>query len=103
MTITDLELEQIAEADRKAQRKANTLGADRLLTEEPFGNSNIVLKDDLFARTPTATTGFVLPDYGDAPTGGALATRHVLARLHPLLPSGQSGPNSIQTFMVVSA
>lgn len=103
MTITDLELEQISEADKKAQRKANTLGADRPLAEEPFGNSSIVLKEDLFARTPTAATGFAAPDYGDAPTGGAVATRHVDVRLHPLAASGQTGLDSIQTFMVVSA
>lgn len=101
MAITDLEREKIAEADKKAQRKANTLGADRPLVEEPFGNSNIVLKEDLFARTPTAITGFAAPDYGDAPTGGAVATRHIELRLHPLVTSGIDGYDTIQTYVVV--
>ena len=103
MVITDLEQEKIASSDKKANRKANTLGSDRSVVEEPFGNANIILPDDIFVKTPNPNSGFAAPDYGDLGSGdGKVATRHLLARLHPVEASGHTGPNSIQSFVVVS-
>lgn len=110
-TFTALDQEKLAEADKHEQRKANTLGSDKSVVEEPFGSSEIVLRADIFSETPTASTNFVGPDYGDWPLGhtydpalhGAVASRRIKMRLHPLVTSGMTGPSSIQTFLIVSA
>ena len=102
MSTTDLEKEKLALADKQAHRKVNTLGADYSVHEEPFGASSIVLRDDIFSETPTAASNFASPDYGDdAYGGGAIGTRHIKARLHPVLPSGISSSRNVQTFMAV--
>lgn len=110
-TFTTLDQEKLAEADKHELRKANTLGSDRSVVEEPFGNSDIVLREDIFSETPTASTNFASPDYGDWPLGdtydpaahGTVASRRIKMRLHPLVTSGITGPSSVQTFLVVSA
>jgi len=113
MPTTNLEKEKIAESDKHELRKANTLGSGNSAIEEPFGNSEILLRRDFWSETPTADTSFASPDYGDgydidgyegdAFFGNtfAVATRSIRVRLHPLITSGTSGPNSIQTFVAV--
>lgn len=99
---TDLEKEQLSEVDKHEQRRANTLGPDGRLEEEPFGISEIIFREDIFSETPTASTNFASPDYGDYPNG-SVATRRIQMRLHPLVTSGKTGNNSIQTFVIVSS
>ncbi|KKM74941.1 hypothetical protein LCGC14_1395300, partial [marine sediment metagenome] len=101
-TYNDLEFEKLAEADKHVQRKPNTLGADGSLIEEPFGLRQIVFREDIFNETPTADTNFIRRDYADSPDLGAIGTRHINIRLHPLVVSGKSGNDSIQTFVAVS-
>jgi len=110
-TFTTLDQEKLAESDKHELRKANVLGSDKPVFEEPFGNSEIVLREDIFSETPTTSTSFASPEYGDWPIGvaydpithGTVASRRQLARLHPLITSGVTGPSSIQAFVVVSA
>lgn len=110
MAITDLEQEKIARADKYVQRKANTLGADSEYYEEPFGNSEIVLRQDIWSETPTASTSFAAPDYGDGyvdrngvvwGAGGAVATRHVRVQLYAVPNSDTTGNGHHQTFLTV--
>lgn len=101
-TFTNLDQEKIAGTDKYEQRKANTLGADKSYVEEPFGNSEIILRNDIFSETPTSDTSFASPEYGDWPNG-AVASRRQKIRLHSLATSGISGLSSIQTFVAVSS
>lgn len=102
MSITDLEREQIAIADRLAQRKANTLGVDYSVSEEPYLASSMVLRDDIFSETPSTSSNFASPNYGDIDLGGgSVATRYVKIRLHPVVTSGIDSSKNIQTFMAV--
>lgn len=100
-TFTNLDQEKLAQSDKSELRKANTLGSDKSVIEEPFANSEIVLREDIFSETPTADTNFASPAYGEWPEG-AIASRREKVRLHPLVTSGMTGPSSIQTFVAVS-
>lgn len=102
MSTTDLEKEKIALADKMAQRKANTLGPDYSVHEEPFGTSSIVLRNDIFSETPTASSNFASPNYGDdGYGGGAVATRHNKVMLYSVPSSSIDNAQSAQTFMAV--
>lgn len=102
MSTTDLEKEKIALADRLAQRKSNTLGPDYSVHEEPFGASTIVLRDDIFSETPTSSSNFSSPNYGDdGYGGGAVATRHNKVLLYSVPSSSIDDTQSAQTFMAV--
>jgi hypothetical protein len=104
VTYTDLEKEQLVELNKHNQRRANTLGVNGKLEEEPFNHTEIVFRDDICNEMPEATN-FSTPSYRDStdPLGeGITATRYVKVRLHSLVTSGQNGNTNIQTFMTVS-
>jgi len=98
----DKNKEQLAAAERYLSDKANTLGKDANLISEPFVRSDKVPHSDIMTQTPSANEGLLAPNYDDYPTEGAIGTRYPTVRLLSYLPSGLTGPNSVQTFMAIT-
>jgi hypothetical protein len=99
----DLDKEKLAEAERSLRGKVNTLGKDEPVYNEPFTRSSYSLLANTMTHAPSADGGLIPPNYDDVPIVAAIGTRYEAIKLHSYLPSGLTGPSSVQTFMVVSA
>ncbi|KKL27106.1 hypothetical protein LCGC14_2388510, partial [marine sediment metagenome] len=103
-TWDDKTAERFAELTRHARGKANTLGDDGNLISEPFRRIPNVIVGETWLQTPDTSGGLIPPDYdGYNGVQGSVGTRYETSRLYSYPTSGVTGPNSVQTFFVVSA
>jgi len=106
MTLLLREQEILSYADKALHQRSNMLGADGYQYEEPFVLNRHIALSETYRQTPDGYGqdgyGLTLPNYSDSPVVGTIGTRYVQVRLHPYLPSGKSGPQSVQTFVAVS-
>lgn len=106
VTFTDKDKEIVASAERRVQNKANLLGKDGYVVSEPYGRNLHLPFSRIMQNSPDATFidayGLAVPQYDDADVNeGSVGTRYELVRLHPYLPSGINGPESVQTFLTI--
>jgi photosystem II stability/assembly factor-like uncharacterized protein len=94
--------EKFAELTRLARNKANTLGDDGYIVSEPFRRLNNVILGETWTQTPSAAGGLIPPSFDAYGVQGAVGSKFELTRLHSYLASGTTGPNSVQTFFVIS-
>jgi len=104
------ELEKLAEAERLARKRANTLGGTGDLSSEAFAAERTIPDSKVMRATPTASTDFASPEYADYTLqDGSVGTRYgtdavgviVPIRLHSYVSSGLTGPESCQTFFTI--
>jgi len=98
--------EIISNVNNFVREKVTALGADGYDFSEPYVREQVIPIGRVMRLTPdgyNGGVGLVPPNYDDYPVEGAIGMRYEGARLHPYLPSGKTGPDSCQTFFVVSA
>ena len=102
-TWDDKTAERFAELARLARGRANTLGDDVDIISEPFRRVNNVILEETWQQIPSTDGGLTPPKHDGYGEIGDVGTRFEAERLHSYLASGTTGPDSIQTFFVVSS
>ncbi len=96
--------ETFSALEKLLDQKTNTLGTTGGSVEEPFRKQTNVILGETWRLDPTVGSAeeLVAPKFDGYGVVGSVASRYESLRLHSYLPSGETGPNSCQTFIVVS-